>query len=40
MDVDNWFFGLAVFMPTKARHHNYPRALLCPEDRVITKPLA
>jgi hypothetical protein len=34
MDVDNWFFGLAVFVPAKAVHHNVPRTLLCPEDRV------
>jgi hypothetical protein len=34
MGVDNWFFGLAGFMPTKAKRHNFPRLLLCPEDRV------
>jgi hypothetical protein len=34
MGVDNWFFGLAGSMPTKAKRHNFPRLLLCPEDRV------
>jgi hypothetical protein len=33
MDVDNWFFGNAVFVPTKAHHGKNPRLLLCPEER-------
>jgi hypothetical protein len=33
MGVDNWFYGNAVSMPTKAEHHNGPSPLLCPEDR-------
>jgi hypothetical protein len=33
MGVDNWFFGNAGSMPTKAEHHNDPSPLLCPEDR-------
>jgi hypothetical protein len=33
MGVDNWFFGNAVSMPTKAERHNDPSPLLCPEDR-------
>jgi hypothetical protein len=33
MGVDNWFFGNAGSMPTKAVRHNDPSPLLCPEDR-------
>jgi hypothetical protein len=35
MDVDNWFFGNADSVPTKASVRIYPRPLLCPEDRVL-----
>jgi len=32
MGVDNWFFGNAVSVPTKALCDIYPRLLLCPEE--------
>jgi hypothetical protein len=33
MGVDNWFFGNAVSVPTKAESGNFPSPLLCPADR-------
>jgi hypothetical protein len=33
MGVDNWFFGNAGSMPTKAVRRNDSSMLLCPEDR-------
>jgi hypothetical protein len=33
MGVDNWFFGNAVSVPSKALHGKNPRLLLCPEER-------
>jgi hypothetical protein len=34
MGVDNWFFGNAVSVPTKAHDRKNPRPLLCPEERL------
>jgi hypothetical protein len=40
MGVDNWFFGNAVSMPTKAERHNDPSPLLCPEAQDLILRLA